>query len=205
MWFFCGVPVRFSNMREEQLRFTHRKHSIMKDLLRRHEVLKEEIVNIINKQIKMEAHSSAAYLALAAWCDVRGYDNSAKHFFEQSEEERKHQLKLFHYLVDMECEAVSPSIGESKHEFGSLREAFEHAMEMEIGVTDAIHDIVRECRKQGDIATEEFMRWFVKEQIEEEFVARQCLELFDVLGEDKLALGMFEERVLGIEYDGGAA
>ncbi|MEL7005113.1 MAG: hypothetical protein AAFN93_20590 [Bacteroidota bacterium] len=52
--------------------------------------------------------------------------------------------------------------------------------------------------------TEEFMRWFVQEQIEEEYVARRCLELFDVLGEDKIALGMIEERVLDIEYDEGA-
>jgi len=51
----------------------------MKDVLRRHHVLKDEIVDIINRQIKMEAHSSAAYLALAAWCDVRGYDLSLIH------------------------------------------------------------------------------------------------------------------------------
>lgn len=71
---------------------------------------------------------------------------------------------------------------------------------MEIGVTDSIHEIVKECRKNNDIATEEFMRWFVQEQIEEEYVARRALELFDVLGEDKLALGMFEERILQITY-----
>lgn len=177
----------------------------MKDILRRHQVLKEEIVNILNKQIKMEAKSSAAYLAMAAWCDVEGYDNSAEFFFNQSEEERKHQLKLFKYLCDMECQAISPSVEEPNHEFTTLRSVFEAAMEHEIAVTDSIHDIVRECRKVGDIATEEFMRWFVQEQIEEEYVARRILELFDVLGEDKIALGMFEERVLGVEYDGGAA
>jgi len=176
----------------------------MKDILRRHQVLKDEIVDIINKQIKIEAHSCAAYLALAAWCDVRGYDNSAEHFFKQSDEERKHQLKLFKYLADMECNAISPTVGETQHEFGSLREVFEKALEMEISVTDSIHDVVRECRKVGDIATEEFMRWFVQEQIEEEYVARRCLELFDVLGEDKIALGMIEERVLDVEYDEGA-
>jgi len=32
----------------------------MKDILRRHQVLKLEIVDVINKQIKMEAHSSSA-------------------------------------------------------------------------------------------------------------------------------------------------
>jgi ferritin len=173
----------------------------MKDILRSKSVLKEEIVDIINKQIKMEAHSSAAYLAMAAWCDKEGYDNSSEFFFTQSEEERKHQLKLFRYLVDMECAAISPTVGETQHEFSSLRSVFETALEMEITVTDAIHDIVRECRKVGDIATEEFMRWFVTEQIEEEYVARKCIELFDTLGEDKIALGMVEERVLGIEYN----
>ena len=174
----------------------------MKDVLRRHRVLKDEIVDILNRQIKMEAHSSAAYLAMAAWCDIRGYDNSAEFFFKQSEEERAHQLKLFHYLCDMECDAVSPTVGESQHEFGSLREVFEKALDFEIEVSDAIHEVVRQCRKHNDIATEEFMRWFVTEQIEEEYVARRALELFDVLGEDKIALGMFEERILQIEYDG---
>jgi ferritin len=175
----------------------------MKDLLRRHRVLKDEITDILNRQIKMEAHSSAAYLAMAAWCDVRGYDNSADFFFNQSEEERKHQLKLFHYLCDMECDAISPTVGETQHEFGTLREVFEKALEMEIAVSDAIHEIVQTCRKYNDIATEEFMRWFVMEQIEEEYVARRALELFDVLGEDKIALGMFEERILEVAYDAG--
>lgn len=175
----------------------------MKDILRRHSVLKDEIVDVINKQIKMEAQSSAAYLAMAAWCDVNGYDNCAEFFFTQSNQEREHQLKFFHYLVDMECEAISPSVGDSQHEFDKLRTVFEKSLEMEIAVTDSIHDMVRECRKVGDLATEEFLRWFVQEQIEEEYVARRCLELFDVLGEDKLALGMIEERILNVKYDGG--
>lgn len=174
----------------------------MKDILRRHHVLKDEIVDILNKQVKIEAHSSAAYLAMAAWCDVEGYDNCAEFFFKQSDEERKHQLKIFKYLTDMECPAISPTVGESQHEFAKLKAVFEKALEMEMSVTDSIHEIMAECRKHGDYATEEFMRWFVQEQIEEEYVARRTLELFDVLGEDKIALGMIEERVLDVQYEG---
>ncbi|MFT4739142.1 MAG: ferritin [Cyclobacteriaceae bacterium] len=172
----------------------------MKDILRRHSILKEEIVDVLNKQIKIEAHSSAAYLAMAGWCDVNGYDNSADFFFTQSDEERGHQIKIFHYLADMECQVISPAIGESQHDFNSLKEVFEKSLENEIAVTDSIHQVVRVCRKQDDIATEEFMKWFVQEQIEEEYIARRCLELFDLLGEDKIALGMIEDRVLGIKY-----
>ncbi|MEM7550972.1 MAG: ferritin [Bacteroidota bacterium] len=175
----------------------------MKDILRRHSVLKENVVDILNKQVKIEAQSSAAYLAMAAWCDINGYDNSAEFFFRQSNGERDHQLKLFHYLTDMECNAVSPAVSDSLHEFETLRSVFEKSLEMEISVTDAIHEVVRVCRNEGDIATEEFMRWFVQEQIEEEYVARRTLELFDLLGEDKIGLGMVEERVLDVKYEGG--
>ena len=174
----------------------------MKDILRRHSLLEEAIVANINRQIKMEAQSSAAYLAIAAWCDTHGYDHSATFFYQQSEEERKHQLKLFHYLADMECPPVSPSVGESQHEFSDLRSVFEKALEMEIAVSDSIHDLVRLTREHNDLATEEFLRWFVTEQMEEEYVARKTLELFETLGEDKIALGMIEERVLTIKYPG---
>ena len=177
----------------------------MKDVLRRENILQQEVVDILNRQVKMEAQASAGYLAMAAWCDRRGYDNSAQYFFEQSDGERKHQLRFFHYLVNMECDAISPSINQPDDEFTTLRSVFERALEMEATVTDAIHDVVRTCRKVGDLATEEFMRDDVKEQIEEEFVARRVLELFDVLGEDKIALGMFEERVLDVKYDDGDA
>ncbi len=172
----------------------------MKDLLRRECPLKEEVIDILNKQVEMEAHSSTAYLAMAGWCDVHGYDNCAEFFFRQSEEEKKHQMKLFKYLVNMEATAIAPKVVEPNHEFPTLRSIFETALDMEIAVTEAIHNVVRVCRKSDDLATEEFMRWFVKEQIEEEFVARRTLELFDVIGEDKLALAMIEDRVLGVEY-----
>lgn len=172
----------------------------MKDIIRTQSVLKDEVIEGLNKQIKMEATATSAYLAMAAWCDIRGYENSAEFFFKQSDEERAHQLKIFHYLVDMEAEAISPAIGEVDHEFGNLKAVFEKALENEISVTESIHDLVRLTRNHNDIATEEFLRWFVQEQIEEEFVARRCIELFEVLGEDKIALGMFEERVLDIEY-----
>lgn len=69
-------------------------------------------------------------------------------------------------------------------------------------MSDAIHDIVRLTRQHNDLATEEFLRWFVTEQIEEEYIARKTLELFKTLGEDKIAVGMIEERVLTIQYDG---
>ena len=173
----------------------------MKDLLRRTSVLKESVVEALNKQIIMEAKASASYLAKAAWCDLKGYDHSADFFYKQSNQEREHMLKIFHYLVDMEANAVSPAVPEVNHEFMSLKEVFETTLDQEIAVTESIHNLVRLCRNEIDFATEEFLRWFVDEQIEEEFIARRCLELFEVFGEEQLALALLDERIPTVQYD----
>lgn len=172
----------------------------MKDLMRQRVAVQENILNLLNDQVKLEAQSSAAYLGMASWCDQNGFDHSAKFFYDQSEEERTHMLKLFHFISDMGGVSHSPAVKSPIHEFGSLKEVYEAALESEINVTESINQIVGACRKANDFATENFMQWFVKEQVEEEFVVRRILELFDMLGDDPKALLMIDERVNGITY-----
>lgn len=172
----------------------------MKDLMRHSTAISEDIAILLNKQIQLEAQASASYLAKAAWCDANGFENSADFFFAQSDEERAHMLKIFKYMSDMGASPVSPSVKETNHDFSSLRDVFETALEQEIAVTDAIGHLVAACRKVNDFATEELMRWFVAEQVEEEFVARRAIELLDMLSSDQNGLVMFDERVNKISY-----
>lgn len=172
----------------------------MKDLMRQKVAIQDNVMSMLNKQVKLEAQSSAAYLAMAAWCDQHGYDNSAHFFYEQSNEERAHMLKLFHYISDMGGQPMVATIDAPQNEFSSLREVFELALESEINVTESINQIVAACRKANDFATENFLQWFVKEQVEEEFVARRALEFFDMLGEDPASLLLIDERILKIKY-----
>lgn len=172
----------------------------MKDLLRQRVTVADSIVKKLNDQIKMEAQASSAYLAMGAWCDQNGYDHSAKFFFEQSAEEREHMMKLFHFVCDMGGVVVTPATAVPQSDFGSLKEVFETAMDNEVSVTESINQIVAECRKSSDFATENFMLWFVKEQVEEEFVIRRILEYFDMLGEDAKSLLMIDERVGSVSF-----
>ena len=132
----------------------------------------------------MEAEASAKYLAMASWCDRNGYRNSAAYFIKQSNEERSHMLKIFNYLMTVGGTAVSPEVAPVKQEFASFRSVFEMALQSEIAVTQSINRIVTQSRREEDYATENFIQWFVKEQVEEEDNARRALELFDVIGED---------------------
>jgi ferritin len=173
----------------------------MKDLLRLKSSLTQEIEAILNEQIRKEAHSSALYLAMGSWCDRNGFDNSANYFYKQSDEERSHMLKIFKYVNDLGGTAISPAITDVKNEFNAFREIFEEALEQEILITQSINNIVDRCHKVKDYMTVEFMNWFLKEQKEEEYVARRALELFEVIGEEGTGRWEIDRHIPKITYE----
>ena len=175
----------------------------MKDLVRLKTSLSEEIENILNEQIKIEASSSAKYLAMASWCGEKGFVNSESFFMAQAEEERGHMLKIFKYIGDLGGKPISPEVTNIPHNFESLRDVFETALEQEISVTHAIHRIVDLCRKNKDYTTDSFMQWFINEQLEEEFIARRIVELFDVIGEEGHGLYLIDQAIPKVQYEKG--
>ena len=172
----------------------------MKDLARLRTAVKESVEFAVNQQIQMELTSSSKYLAMAGWCDRNGFDYSAGFFYNQSEEERGHAMKLFHYLCDQGATAVSPEISAVAQEFTSFRAVFEGALEQEVAVTDSINRIIAVCRRENDFATEELLTWFVKEQMEEEYIARRCLDLFDQIPADQVM--ELDKQLAKVSYDG---
>lgn len=173
----------------------------MKDLLRLRTSLSEEIETLLNEQIKMEAYSSALYLAMSSWCNRNGYDYSAGYLEKQSGEEREHMLKIFHYVNDMGGHAISPEITNIPQEFESFRGVFELALQQEINVTSSFNRIADRCFKAKDFMTFQFLQWFLNEQMEEEYVARRILELFDVIGEEGTGRWQIDKHIPGISYE----
>lgn len=172
----------------------------MKDLLRLRTSLTEEIEALLNDQIKIEAHSSAIYLAMASWCNRNGFDNSAGYFEKQSGEEREHLLRIFKYINDAGGRAVSPEVVNVPQEFESFRGVFEQALQQEIFVTQSLNKIADRCLRVKDFVTLQFLQWFLNEQLEEEYVARRILELFDVIGEDGTGRWQIDKHVPKIHY-----
>ncbi len=167
----------------------------MKDLVRLRTSLKEEIETALNAQIKMEAEASAKYLSMASWCERNGYLNSAEYLYKQSNEERTHMLKIFHYVASVGGTAISPEVAMPKIEWGTFQEIFEEALQNEINVTHAINKLVTKARSSEDYATEDLLQWFVKEQIEEEANARRAVELFDVIGKEGTGLFVIDKEI----------
>lgn len=167
----------------------------MKEVVNKKRSLLKETEELLNKQIEMEGRSSAAYLSMASWCEMKGYLKSAEFLYEHSEEERMHMLKLFHYINDAGGHARQPEIMGIKHEFGTLKEVFEDILGHEIAVTKSINALVDHCLGVKDYASFNFLQWYVMEQREEETIARRALELFDIIGTDGIGLWTIDQEI----------
>lgn len=63
----------------------------------------------LNEQIALEGYASNLYLSMASWCDEQGLQGCAQFMYHQSDEERVHMLKIFHYIGEVDGKAVVPS------------------------------------------------------------------------------------------------
>jgi ferritin len=167
----------------------------MKDIVRQKIGINVDVMDMLNEQIAKEAHSSAVYLAMASWCDHNGLVYSAEFLYKQSTEEREHMLKIFQFINENGGTAYSPEVSNINHEYNSLQEIFETALDQEIQISKSINNIVAKCRKVQDFGSENFLQWFVQEQMEEENQFRRILEMFDLMGTDGIALKLIDERI----------
>ncbi|NQY07402.1 MAG: ferritin, partial [Flavobacteriaceae bacterium] len=124
----------------------------MEDLIRESLSINIKIIDMLNEQVKMEAKASAMYLAMASWCDQQDFDHSAKFFYDQSEEEREHMLKIFKFINDNGGMAYAPDVPKVSHDFESILDLYKTALHEEIQVNKAIQKIFLTARKEQDVA-----------------------------------------------------
>ncbi len=132
-------------------------------------MLDRRIIDALNAQINLEMHSGYVYMALSARMSEQNWDGFAKWFLIQYHEEMYHAMKIYKYLLDQGAPILLKPV-EAAHlpEKISVLEAFKKSLEHEQRVTASIHSLVRLARELNDYATEQFLQWYVKEQVEEE-------------------------------------
>jgi ferritin len=165
--------------------------------------LQDSVLDMLNEQIGMEAHSSSAYLSMAAWCYSQGLNGSGDYFKIQSGEEREHMLKIFDFIVDMGGMPVSPAVPKVERNFEGLRDVFVKALEQEITITVSFNRITDHCHKVKDFQTARFVQWYLDEQLEEEQQARRAIEIYDLIGTEDGGLYRIDKEVLRLKTKEG--
>ena len=121
----------------------------------------------LNEQIAYEFGASQQYIAIAVHYDGETLPRLAAHFYRQSLEERNHAMMMVQYLLDAGLDVDIPGVQAPQTSFGDTVEPVALALEQERRVTAQINALAGRARDAGDYQSEQFMQWFIKEQVEE--------------------------------------
>ena len=124
-------------------------------------------VALLNAQIGNEFAAHNQYVACAAYYDGLTMPRMAAFFYAQALEERGHAMMMLQYLLDIGEQVRIPGVPAPNAAFDSVVAPVELALAQERTVTAQVNELLRTAREEGDYASEQFMQWFVKEQVEE--------------------------------------
>jgi ferritin len=125
----------------------------------------------LNEQMTKEAQASQTFLSYASWAEDQGFDGIANVLSRHAEEAHKHMMKILEYILKRGEEVHLTSILSPPGNPENINNCFEKVFEHEIENTKLFHKIVKMSFDEEDKDTMNFIRSFVKEQIEEETLA----------------------------------
>jgi len=152
-------------------------------------------VDRLNQQIGYEFGASQQYVAAAVYYDNETLPRLAAFFYAQALEERNHAMMMVQYLMDADADVVIPGIDAPRSKFTDIVEPVRVALEQEKRVSAQINELAGLAREHGDYSSEQFMQWFIKEQIEEVASMTDLLRVVDRSRENP----MFAEDFLARE------
>jgi ferritin len=159
-------------------------------------MLKKKVEDICNRQIEREGYSSNLYLSMASWAETNGYSGVAAWLYTQSNEERLHMLKFIKYVNERGGNAVMPSFNKPPSDFQGVEEMFREVLKHEEFVTESINEIVALTLDEKDFNTNNFLQWFVFEQVEEEASVRTILDKVRLVGSNNMY--QFDRDILSL-------
>src|SRR6186997_1410511 len=121
----------------------------------------------LNEQVGHEFGASQQYIAIAVYYDGETLPLLAAHFYRQAVEERNHAMIIVQYLLDAQEPVTIPAVEAPRTEFADPIEPVRLALEQERQVTRQIERLAQLARVEGDLVGEQFLTWFLKEQLEE--------------------------------------
>ncbi|MBB6691317.1 ferritin [Cohnella xylanilytica] len=158
-------------------------------------MISQALIDKLNDQMNYEFYSSQVYLAMAAYCSSESYDGFANFFIVQSEEEKFHAMKIFHFINRLGKRAIVSGMEHPQNEYSSLLETFEHAYSHEQTVTKRIYELSDAAWAEREHATINFLQWFIDEQVEEESTFDGIIQKLRRIDSDSNAFYMLDAEL----------
>jgi bacterioferritin B len=164
-----------------------------------HITQKTKFHTLLQEQIRNEFTNAQQYIAVAVYFDGENLPQLAKRFYNHAAEERDHAGKMVQYLLDRDIPVEIPGVDEVRNQFATVGDALALALDSERTVTDQVSALAAAAREEGDYLGEQFMWWFLEEQVEEVSIMTSLLRIAERAGDNLFDLEEFLERDVSSE------
>lgn len=158
-------------------------------------MVSQKLIKALNDQFNYELLSAHYYLGMAAYCSDQDLDGFASFFMAQAEEERFHAMKFYDYVVEVDGRILITDITNIQNNYKSVIDVFKSALEHEQSVTKRIYGLMDIAQEEKEHATQNFLNWFVGEQVEEEATMKGIIKRLERLGNDSHGLFMLDKEL----------
>jgi ferritin len=155
----------------------------------------------LNEQIANEFSAHQQYIGAAVYYDSETLPRLAAFFYRQAVEERNHAMMMVQHLLDANEPVEIANIESKLTRFDDVVAPVRTALEQEQRVTEEINTLFKLARDTDDFQAEQFMQWFVKEQVEEVSTMTDLLTVVERSADNALMI----EEYLAREGLGDAA
>ena len=157
----------------------------------------KKLKDLIEDQINKELWSAYIYYDMAEFYRARGLDGFHHYFEKQAHEEYEHAEKFAEYLQDLGVAFEMKPIAAPGYKYHDFRDPLVTQLEHEKLVTSLIEKIYAESVALKDYKTTAFLTWYINEQFEEEKIAKDLLDKFDLFAKDDKAMLYKLDKELG--------
>ncbi|RMF47042.1 MAG: ferritin [Anaerolineae bacterium] len=157
-------------------------------------LISKALEQAISDQIGREFGASLQYVSIATYFDSEDLPQLAAFFYRQADEEHMHAMKFVHYVTEAGGHVRIPAIEAPKATFVNAEEAVQLSLEWEQEVTRQINNLMGIAVQEQDYIAQDFLRWFVTEQLEEISTMSTLLRTVQRAGDNLLLVEDFLAR-----------
>jgi ferritin len=160
-------------------------------------MISEKMQDAFNGQIKAELDSAYLYYSMQAYFAAAGLVGCEQWMKAQTAEEFVHAHKFVNFINERGGRVKLLALDEPRHEWDSPVAVFEEVAAHEAKVTGLINKLVDQAISESDHASNNFLQWFVGEQVEEEASADEVLTKMKMVKDSPGGLFQLDKELAG--------
>ena len=158
-------------------------------------MISKTMQDAVNKQINSELFSAYLYLAMGAFFREKSLNGMANWMECQALEEQYHAMKMYGFVNERGGRVFLKPIAEPPAVWDSPLAVFQAVAEHEAKITGLINGLVDLAIQEKDHATNNFLQWFVTEQVEEEATADEVIQKMKLIESHPGGLFMMDQEL----------